>query len=57
MPAATGWFSVFSPDRLKHEEHKAKSYRRQCLLRSPSGYCGIGGTALSRPIGLNAGEA
>lgn len=32
----------------------AEEYHQQYLAKNPSGYCGIGGTGVSCPIGLNA---
>lgn len=32
----------------------AEDYHQQYLAKDPSGYCGIGGTGVSCPIGLNA---
>ena len=33
----------------------AEEYHQQYLAKNPSGYCGIGGTGVSCPIGLGAG--
>jgi peptide-methionine (S)-S-oxide reductase len=32
-------------------------YYQQYLHKVPNGYCGIGGTSVSCPIGLTTGEA
>jgi len=32
----------------------AEDYHQQYLAKNPSGYCGIGGTGVSCPIGLDA---
>jgi len=32
-------------------------YHQQYLFKVPNGYCGIGGTGVSCPVGLTAGEA
>jgi peptide methionine sulfoxide reductase MsrA len=32
-------------------------YHQQYLFKVPNGYCGLGGTGLSRPVGLTSGEA
>ena len=32
----------------------AEAYHQQYLAKNPSGYCGLGGTGVSCPIGLNA---
>jgi peptide-methionine (S)-S-oxide reductase len=34
----------------------AEDYHQQYLAKNPNGYCGIGGTGVSCPIGLGAGE-
>ena len=33
----------------------AEDYHQQYLAKNPSGYCGLGGTGLSCPVGLNVG--
>jgi peptide-methionine (S)-S-oxide reductase len=35
----------------------AENYHQQYLYRNKNGYCGIGGTGMSCPIGLTTGEA
>jgi peptide-methionine (S)-S-oxide reductase len=32
----------------------AEDYHQQYLAKNPSGYCGIGGTGVSCPVGLSA---
>lgn len=39
---------------LKHEFYFAEEYHQQYLAKNPSGYCGLGGTGVSCPIGLPA---
>src|SRR5438128_12526712 len=34
----------------------AEDYPPQCLARNPNGYCGLGGTGLSCPVGLQTGD-
>jgi peptide-methionine (S)-S-oxide reductase len=34
----------------------AESYHQQYLAKNPGGYCGIGGTGVSCPVGLGAGS-
>ncbi|HWK28260.1 MAG TPA: peptide-methionine (S)-S-oxide reductase MsrA [Solirubrobacter sp.] len=36
------------------EFYYAEDYHQQYLARNPNGYCGLGGTGVSCPIGLNA---
>ncbi|GAA4104356.1 peptide-methionine (S)-S-oxide reductase MsrA [Nonomuraea soli] len=35
----------------------AEDYHQQYLYKNPGGYCGIGGTGVSCPVGLTSGEA
>ncbi|MDR8407533.1 peptide-methionine (S)-S-oxide reductase MsrA [Nonomuraea sp. 3-1Str] len=35
----------------------AEEYHQQYLFKNPGGYCGIGGTGVSCPVGLTSGEA
>ncbi|WP_188188568.1 peptide-methionine (S)-S-oxide reductase MsrA [Nonomuraea sp. SYSU D8015] len=35
----------------------AEDYHQQYLYKVPNGYCGIGGTGVSCPVGLTSGEA
>ncbi|MGW4960538.1 peptide-methionine (S)-S-oxide reductase MsrA [Nonomuraea sp. NPDC004186] len=37
--------------------HYAEDYHQQYLFKNPNGYCGIGGTGVSCPVGLTSGEA
>ena len=39
------------------EFHYAEGYHQQYLAKNPSGYCGIGGTGVSCPIGIDALDA
>jgi len=34
----------------------AEDYHQQYLHKNPDGYCGLGGTGVSCPIGLNVGK-
>src|SRR4029079_12419233 len=34
----------------------AEDYHQQYLAKNPNGYCGIGGTGVSCPVGLAAGQ-
>ncbi|MCB9743478.1 MAG: peptide-methionine (S)-S-oxide reductase MsrA [Alphaproteobacteria bacterium] len=36
--------------------YQAEAYHQQYLHKNPSGYCGIGGTGVSCPVGLGVGE-
>jgi len=37
-----------------HSFYYAEDYHQQYLAKNPAGYCGLGGTGVSCPIGLNA---
>ncbi|MGJ6964982.1 peptide-methionine (S)-S-oxide reductase MsrA [Streptosporangium sp. G11] len=39
------------------EYYFAEEYHQQYLYKNPGGYCGIGGTGVSCPVGLTSGEA
>ncbi|MAK59873.1 MAG: peptide-methionine (S)-S-oxide reductase [Ponticaulis sp.] len=39
---------------LEHDFYFAEDYHQQYLAKNPSGYCGLGGTGVSCPIGLAA---
>ncbi|WP_283139146.1 peptide-methionine (S)-S-oxide reductase MsrA [Rhizohabitans arisaemae] len=39
------------------EFYAAEDYHQQYLHKVPNGYCGIGGTGVSCPVGLTTGEA
>jgi peptide-methionine (S)-S-oxide reductase len=36
---------------------RVKFYHQQYLFKVPDGYCGLGGTGVSCPVGLTSGEA
>lgn len=35
----------------------AEAYHQQCLAKNPGGYCGLGGTGVSCPVGTGVGTA
>jgi peptide-methionine (S)-S-oxide reductase len=37
-----------------HSFYYAEAYHQQYLAKNPGGYCGLGGTGVSYPVGLNA---
>ena len=45
-----------SPPRSRRSPtfYYAEPYHQQYLAKNPNGYCGIGGTGVSCPIGLTA---
>jgi peptide-methionine (S)-S-oxide reductase len=34
----------------------AEDYHQQYLAKNPNGYCGLGGTGVSCPVGLRTGD-
>jgi len=47
-----------APNRYRHRDQHAvlevSEYHQQYLHKNPGGYCGIGGTGVSCPVGLGA---
>jgi peptide-methionine (S)-S-oxide reductase len=43
-----------APADAEHPFFYAEDYHQQYLAKNPNGYCGLGGTGVSCPIGLNA---
>jgi peptide-methionine (S)-S-oxide reductase len=37
--------------------HYAEEYHQQYLAKNPGGYCGLGGTGLSCPIGIATADS
>ncbi len=50
-----GFGPVSTEILLAPEFYYAEDYHQQYLARNPAGYCGIGGTGVSCPIGVAAG--
>ncbi|WP_457647410.1 peptide-methionine (S)-S-oxide reductase MsrA [Profundibacter sp.] len=50
-----GFGAVSTEILLAPEFYYAEDYHQQYLARNPDGYCGIGGTGVSCPIGVVAG--
>ena len=42
----------FAPADAEHPFYYAEAYHQQYLQKNPGGYCGLGGTGVSCPIGL-----
>ena len=42
----------FAPADTEHPFYYAEAYHQQYLAKNPGGYCGLGGTGVSCPIGL-----
>lgn len=51
---AAGFGAVTTELRAAPEFYYAEDYHQQYLAKNPNGYCGLGGTGVSCPIGLNA---
>ncbi len=50
---AAGYSAITTEIRDAPEFYHAEDYHQQYLAKNPSGYCGIGGTGVSCPIGLD----
>jgi peptide-methionine (S)-S-oxide reductase len=51
-----GFGEITTELREAPEFFYAEDYHQQYLARNPNGYCGLGGTGLSCPIGLQTGD-
>ncbi len=51
--AAAGHGAITTEIRQAPEFYYAEDYHQQYLAKNPDGYCGLGGTGVSCPIGLN----
>jgi peptide-methionine (S)-S-oxide reductase len=51
-----GYGSITTEIRRAPAFYYAEDYHQQYLAKNPSGYCGIGGTGVSCPVGLAAAE-
>jgi peptide-methionine (S)-S-oxide reductase len=49
-----GYTDVTTEIRADQPFYYAEDYHQQYLAKNPNGYCGIGGTGVSCPVGLNA---
>jgi peptide-methionine (S)-S-oxide reductase len=52
---ASGHGDITTELRAAPEWYYAEDYHQQYLAKNPGGYCGLGGTGVSCPIGLAAG--
>ncbi|KFO84211.1 Mitochondrial peptide methionine sulfoxide reductase, partial [Buceros rhinoceros silvestris] len=48
-----GFGPITTEIREAPEFYYAEDYHQQYLSKNPGGYCGLGGTGLSCPIGIN----
>jgi peptide-methionine (S)-S-oxide reductase len=53
--AAAGFGAITTEIAPAGEFYYAEDYHQQYLARNPNGYCGLGGTGVSCPIGLGTG--
>ena len=51
--AAAGYGPITTEIRPQEQFWYAEDYHQQYLAKNPGGYCGIGGTGVSCPVGLN----
>ncbi|MES1199116.1 MAG: peptide-methionine (S)-S-oxide reductase, partial [Pseudomonadota bacterium] len=51
---ASGFGAITTEIRDAPDFYYAEDYHQQYLAKNPGGYCGIGGTGVSCPIGLPA---
>ncbi len=49
--------TVFGPAASAPEFYYAEAYHQQYLARNPYGYCGLGGTGVSCPVGLGSTDS
>jgi peptide-methionine (S)-S-oxide reductase len=54
--AAAGFGPITTEIVPAGEFYYAEDYHQQYLAKNPNGYCGLGGTGVSCPIGLGAGD-
>jgi peptide-methionine (S)-S-oxide reductase len=52
---AAGFGSITTEIRAAPEFYYAEDYHQQYLGKNPAGYCGLGGTGVSCPVGVRAG--
>jgi peptide-methionine (S)-S-oxide reductase len=53
---ASGFGAITTEIAPAGEFFYAEDYHQQYLAKNPNGYCGLGGTGVSCPIGLGAGD-
>jgi peptide-methionine (S)-S-oxide reductase len=51
--AQSGYGEITTEIKSEQPFYYAEDYHQQYLAKNPNGYCGIGGTGVSCPIGLN----
>jgi peptide-methionine (S)-S-oxide reductase len=51
---AAGYGTITTEILPAHDFYYAEDYHQQYLAKNPEGYCGLGGTGVSCPVGVNA---
>jgi len=54
--AERGYGEITTEVREAPEFYYAEDYHQQYLAKNPNGYCGLGGTGVSCPVGVAAGD-
>jgi peptide-methionine (S)-S-oxide reductase len=54
---AAGYGEITTEIAPLHDFYYAEGYHQQYLAKNPNGYCGLGGTGVSCPVGLGASAA
>ena len=52
--AASGFGEITTEIAAAPEYYFAEDYHQQYLAKNPNGYCGLGGTGVSCPVGVEA---
>jgi peptide-methionine (S)-S-oxide reductase len=52
--SAAGYGKITTEILAAHEFYYAEDYHQQYLAKNPDGYCGLGGTGVSCPVGVSA---
>jgi len=52
--SAAGYGKITTEILPAHEFYYAEDYHQQYLAKNPDGYCGLGGTGVSCPVGISA---
>jgi len=52
--SAAGYGRITTEILPAHEFYYAEDYHQQYLAKNPDGYCGLGGTGVSCPVGISA---
>ncbi len=50
----SGYGAITTEVAAAHDFYYAEDYHQQYLAKNPSGYCGLGGTGVTCPVGLTA---